>query len=380
MLKEELFFAIFGDYDVLKQKPIPRAREAFYEAKPYFELLRVEKQKVEELELKIKAYREEALNYKEMNQALEDRLRFHAELQRGGGVESKVGEKSIAPIHGHRFEGEAGHLESMLRGSLLRQSSPCILQQDSWRSPNSTRSAHDSRWPIYGSGNNTSLRSDALKGGGSQTSMVFSRFGKANQHGPSQHDGSGSPLQAPHICLQKDRASTSKHDKALAQHEKHTTNPFLNAVPSVKLVASEIDNLETYLRMYRDALTTPPPANEGGEIMTISAPPSTVERKHLEYADSVDKHEVKTGLGQSWLEGGAAEQEGRSVKPVPGHTVVMGQKMRRRKGVREARWRDFAIYLSRHPEACVARKEALQTVMEAHCVPIRGIFLLHVLR
>ena len=78
------------------------------------------------------------------------------------------------------------------------------------------------------------------------------------------------------------------------------------------------------------------------------------------------------------MEWDAADQDGHEMKPPAGHTLVMGQKMRRRKGVREARWRDFAIYLSRHPEARVARKEALQTVVESSCVaPSIGFNAIH---
>jgi len=120
MLKEELFFAIFSDFEVLKQKPVPRAREAFFEAKPFFVLLDLERQKVEELELQIKRYRDEALNYKEMNRQLESRLKFQAELQRGGETGDMGGGGAGASTNGARFEGEASLSESMLRGSMSR--------------------------------------------------------------------------------------------------------------------------------------------------------------------------------------------------------------------------------------------------------------------
>ena len=45
-LKDELFRAIFQDCDVLKKMPKPRAKEAFLNAKPYFELWQMEKNKV----------------------------------------------------------------------------------------------------------------------------------------------------------------------------------------------------------------------------------------------------------------------------------------------------------------------------------------------
>ena len=358
MLKEEIFFAIFSDYGILKQKPVPRAREAFSGAKPYFELLRLEKQKVKELELSIKAYRDEALNYKDMSQQLEARLKFHAELQRGGGMESAGGNNATTPAKGQRFEGEAGHLESMLRGSMQRRSSASrTLRQDSWSTPDSPPSAQDSRWPIYGPINNATLMSSTWKGSSSKRSF---------QASPQVSLLLSSRDAAAGILAQRD-----EQDKTSAKDEKKN-NPFLNAVPSVKLVASEIDNLETYLRMYRAALTVDPPQRKEriGDLLTSR---DVSERRQSEFAGSISKDEE--GGGMEW---DAADQDGHEMKPPAGHTLVMGQKMRRRKGVREARWRDFAIYLSRHPEARVARKEALQTVVESSCVaPSIGFNAIH---
>ena len=53
-MKEELFRAIFLDYGALKKMPAPRTREAFLEAKPYFEQLELEREKVQALEAKVK--------------------------------------------------------------------------------------------------------------------------------------------------------------------------------------------------------------------------------------------------------------------------------------------------------------------------------------
>jgi len=48
----------------------------------------------------------------------------------------------------------------------------------------------------------------------------------------------------------------------------------------------------------------------------------------------------------------------------------MGQKMRRIKSVKEARWRDFSIYLSRHAEECVLTTDKLQEVYSKWRVPL----------
>jgi len=48
----------------------------------------------------------------------------------------------------------------------------------------------------------------------------------------------------------------------------------------------------------------------------------------------------------------------------------MGQKMLRIKSVNEARWRDFSIYLSRHPEECALTTDKLQDVYSKWRVPL----------
>ncbi len=369
MLKEELFFAIFSDFEVLKQKPVPRAREAFFEAKPYFALLELERQKVEELELQIKGYRDETLNYKEMNRQLEIRLKFHAELQRGGGTQDIGGASTGASTNGARFEGEAALSESMLRGSMSRQSS--ARRQDSWRGPSSPRAGNDKNWPIYGPASNLGHSTGILLKGGSQASLRLSTRNLQNQHG---HAGGIPPLETTGSFAAMDRANTSHLEKSTTQNEKQKNNPFLNAVPSVKLVASEINNLETYLRMYRAALSVEQPDKSGAQENSLDTEASAGDvslSSPVHRKPDVADGKAEVTWGRSFLEKAASDDEEHSTRPPPGHTLILGgQKLRRRKGTAEARWRDFAVYLSRHPEACVTRREALQTVYDRWRLPM----------
>jgi len=369
MLKEELFFAIFSDFEVLKQKPVPRAREAFFEAKPFFVLLDLERQKVEELELQIKRYSDEALNYKEMNRQLESRLKFQAELQRGGETGDMGGGGAGASTNGARFEGEASLSESMLRGSMSRQSS--ARRQDSWRAPASHCAGHDKNWPIYGPASILAHQTGDLLKDSSQASFRASSRNMQSQHG---HAGRILPLDKTGSLSALDRASTSHPEKSMTQNEKQKNNPFLSAFPSVKLVASEINNLETYLTMYRASLSVEQQDKSGAQESSAHTQPSagdvslsTQVHRKFEAADS--KAEVT--WGRSFLEKAALDHEEHSTRPPPGHTLILGgQKLRRRKGTAEARWRDFAVYLSRHPEACVTRREGLQTVYDKWRLPL----------
>jgi hypothetical protein len=101
MLKEELFRAIFQDFETLKQMPVPRSKEAFLGSKPYFELWQLEKDKMEELQFIIKKYQDQCNNEKEKVKELEARIKVLKEL----------GNRSRRATKGQGFEREVRKLQ-----------------------------------------------------------------------------------------------------------------------------------------------------------------------------------------------------------------------------------------------------------------------------
>jgi hypothetical protein len=106
-LKEEMFRAIFLDYDVLKRKPAPRSSHAFLGAKPYFEQLKAEKDKSQELAQSIRSFQAQAEMYKDQNQRLEDRVRMLTEMR--GGVDSGIGG---AGVHTSKMREAGNHAQA----------------------------------------------------------------------------------------------------------------------------------------------------------------------------------------------------------------------------------------------------------------------------
>ena len=104
-LKEEMFRAIFLDYDLLKRKPAPRSSQAFLGAKPYFEQLKAEKDKSQELTQSIRSFQAQAEMYKDQNQRLEDRVRMLTEMR--GGADSGGGG---AGVHTSKMREAGNHV------------------------------------------------------------------------------------------------------------------------------------------------------------------------------------------------------------------------------------------------------------------------------
>jgi hypothetical protein len=273
MLKQELFRAIFHDVETLKQLPEPRSRDAFLGAEPYFQLWQAQKDKVAELEMSMKAYQAEAQNAKEMYHQVESRLRFLT----GGGGNGLGGSMSVK---GQVLQGEAGHSESMLRGSVPSLSVPSApptplskmahLNAASYTASQAVGEV-STTWPIYDGaatpppsgrterGASTWMRSSIKPGsvcGGvlSPMNTLKSPHSHSFTHPHSFTHSSLNVPFAPHLHA------------AAAQGSGKQENPFLAAAPTVKLVASEIDNLETYLRLYRDALSVEEPSDAGAGI------------------------------------------------------------------------------------------------------------------
>jgi hypothetical protein len=93
-----------------------------------------------------------------------------------------------------------------------------------------------------------------------------------------------------------------------------TNNPFLAAGPNIQLVASKINNLEDYLRTFRDAVT---------DVDIKGSSGVGGEGKGDRGTDSVGMHDENVMDDE--------EEEGKRTKAPPGHTLVMGHKLKRRK-------------------------------------------------
>lgn len=390
MLKQELFRAIFHDVETLKQLPEPRSREAFLGAKPYFQLWQAQNEKVEELEMSIKTYQAEAQNAIEMHHQLESRLRL---FTGGGGGGDGGGLGGGTNGKGQGLQGEASDSESMLRSSVpsVHRAAPHRTTPPNSATPLSKvahlNTASHSRslslkgepsttWPIYDGG--ATAATTPPPSGRTQHGASTPRTSMGSIiNGPSTSMRSIlkpanvpaaflSPMRSlTHTSLNATSTATPASARggagagALAgpgewQGSGKQANPFVTAMSSVKLVASEIDNLETYLRLYRDSLTVtvdpqaPSVAStaawEGGDGAVAEDGARALVHEHCVKPDQ----EIDTEVDGE-----------RSVAP-KGHTLVMGHKLRRRKRDFEARWRDFAIYLSRHPESCLTDTEKLQ--------------------
>jgi len=352
LLKEELFRAIFNESEALKRMPVPRNRAEFLNAKPFFELWQQEKDRMDSLQWEIKKYKEEAEHQASVNQQLQARMKLLADLTGkggGGGLESGARLRPKSPP----FDNEAPLSQSMLRGSIsthsLRQSSQKLARKPM---PEDALKG-DMNWPIYA-------------GTEPDTPSSF-------RSTRPQLQSMSIPASAKHMSFRSEARLVTEAKAGVGGLSPKDGNPFLVAVPRIKLVASEIDNFEEYLRMQRVSLVpgdgTDPNTHQGSHSASFvdsdhghevrnegqsehDAPHSMSTRRVLEENRTVEAH---PGVEEG------DEQENGTAKPPPGHTLVMGQKMRRRKGVHEARWRDFSIYLSRHREVCSTSKEKLNT-------------------
>jgi hypothetical protein len=93
-----------------------------------------------------------------------------------------------------------------------------------------------------------------------------------------------------------------------------TNNPFLAAGPNIQLVASKINDLEDYLRTCREAVT---------DVDIKGSSGVGGEGKGNRGTDSVGMQNENVMDDD--------EKEGKRTKAPPGHTLVMGHKLKRRK-------------------------------------------------
>jgi hypothetical protein len=375
MLKEELFRAIFKDSEALKRMPVPRNKEAFLNAKPFFELWQQERDRMDALQLEIKKYKAEVELQESVNQHLQARVKLLSDLSGkgggGGGLKSvrpeSGGTESGARTKSQQFESEASLSQSMLRGSISTSQSQSFKASSSRQSlkklpqkltpENSLRG--DANWPNYAG------ESERERERGIEPDSAPS-FHKTRP----QPQSMSMPASMKQISFRGEARVPEGRGGGGLQTPKEP-NPFIMAAPRVKLVASEIDNFEDYLRMQRQMLVpgdrTDSSPQHGLHVPSFSG--SDQGRGTKNEGDS--EHDAPHSVGAY-----KTSEENREVEPHPradegdeegngrtkaprGHTFVMGQKMRRRKGVNEPRWRDFSIYLSRHQESCFECKEKL---------------------
>ena len=350
-MKEELFRAIFLDYGALKKMPAPRTREAFLEAKPYFEQLELEREKVQALEAKVKCCEDENEKHKDANHRLEARVKMLTEMR--SAVVGKAGKgasgngsspgKGVVVKKVSDFEHEAMQSDLMSRGSVSRSLVSKFEHSGNRVIPDAGNEM---------SGANTWREGSRVGRGVSFRSIRQVSSSSLNASQPMPAEGGG-------LC-----SSSPGQGKR--------PNPFISAMPMVKVVASEINDLEIYLRKYHSevsaedaikaraghTLTSRQTQNDTGEQHGIGKIEST--EPATQRSRNVLDNEEEDGILRGGLPG-----EGKEMKKVPpGHTLVMGQKLKRRKSTQEARWGDFAIYLSRHPEARAPQRDDLQAIYD----------------
>jgi hypothetical protein len=386
MLKEELFRAIFNDSEALKRMPVPRKKEAFLNAKPFFELWQQEKDRMDVLQLEIKKYKAEVELQESVNQQLKARVKLLSDLSSGkgggGGGGMKVvqpdsgGTESGARLKSQQFESEASLSQCMLRGSIstsqlqsLKASSSRSLQKLPHKLTPENSLRGDANWAIY-----------AGERGRERERGIEPDSASSSHKTRPQPQSMWMPANMKQISLRGEaRVQEGKGGGGLQAPKE--PNPFILAAPRVKLVASEIDNFEDYLRMQRQMLVPGDRADSSPQpsLHVPSFAESDQGRGTQNEGDS--EHDAPHSVGaykpskenremEPHLRAEEGDEEGNDRTKAPrGHTLVMGQKMRRRKGVHEPRWRDFSIYLSRHRESCFSCKEKLNVEYDKWRLP-----------
>ena len=224
----------------------------------------------------------------------------------------------------------------MLRGALP---ATVLSSQGSFlatprKAPHLNLSPEHSHWPIYAEGSPGSLRtprqllksisSDLTR---SQTMHSLSRQASAaageDSYGGLAVGRSGMAGAGAHVSSEAAFAAGLAGAAAAAAAaaaglqtylSSDTNNPFLAAGPNIQLVASKINNLEDYLRTCRDAVTDVDIKGSSG----VSG-----EGKGDRGTDSVGMQNENVIDDD--------EKEGKRIKAPPGHTLVMGHKLKRRK-------------------------------------------------
>lgn len=301
-IKEELFKCIFDNYDELCTVQRPRARGAFLDASPFFQLYEQEQQKNENLQREMDSLKIKNQDLQFMNKGLKDRLKAATS---GREEEQSNGGAPGAPPGGRRSSVSQQPRPS---SSQIHARPPQVpelpVPRVSTASSSPTLRSH--RPIASGSG---SSRGIASVGGSWKSSNLDAHFPPtdATVLQKPTHAQKSPPLSVrSHRGLEVSERDGSKNKLSDAggmpvDSSKMKDNPFFTAARGAQMMVTKIKDFEDFLDFYR---------NPGGE------------------------------------EGGIAS--------------VFSTHHKRRKHDHEARWHDFALYLSRHPECCIPSKQALK--------------------